>query len=140
MTTRLEGAKIRAVNQRVERAEFGFDMAALLNSIDDKLNAISATLNVEPLGIPTVPRNITASNSSVPVTLTPACRRVSIIATGAPARYLLSITGSVVPATSTSHLIQTNERIDIKVPLNTVISFIRSGASDSQISISELTT
>lgn len=91
---------------------------------------------VEILGQPGVARRIAASTTSASVALTPTVSRVSLVAVGAPIRFVIS-TGSPT-ATATSHLILTNERLDLQVPNKARVAAIRDGAVDGTLEIMEL--
>ena len=158
MSTRLEGAKFRALQTATLRSEYGYDMASLLNSIDDKSSAlaviegllenldnkttttptVAGRVQVEPLGIPTESRPTTATASSTVVNLSPACRRVSVMAVTGPIRYAVAASPANPVATGTSHFVNTGERLDFGVPANGRIAIIRAGTANVQVEISEL--
>lgn len=82
----------------------------------------------EPLGIPTVARQITVTTSSTNTALTSTCRRISIRARGCDMRYAVGNVAQTANA-STSHFIAQDERLDIAVPLNANIAVIRESAA-----------
>ena len=88
------------------------------------------------LGQPVISRQLTAGASSSNTFLTPTCRRISIRATGGSVRYLIGIVNQT--ATSASHFIAQDERLDLRVPLNAQIAIIRGGGSDAVLEVSEL--
>jgi hypothetical protein len=110
---------------------------ASLASIDSKL---TAPIPVEPLGIPAVARQQAVTVSNADVTLTATCKRVSLYARTCNMRYAV---GNVAQTANnaTSHFLAAWERVDISVPLNAHIAFIRdTGATvDGQVEITELT-
>lgn len=134
--TRIQGAKSRAELIQVMRAEYGYDMTALLNSIDDKLGSESSSLRVEILGIPTVARSLAATSVSTNVALTAGCKRISIRAVGADIRF--KIENEATTATSTSHFIATGERLDFRLPETANIAAIRNASTDGTLEITEL--
>lgn len=139
--SRLDNAKSRAVINTTLRSEYGFDMVALLNSIDDKLSGIgtSGRSLVEPLGTPTVARQLTAGELSSNTELTATCRRISILPVGGAIRYALAVDAGAVASDTTSHYIKDGERLDFSVPEDTNIAIIRVGSSDVPVEITELT-
>ena len=138
--SRLDNAKSRAVINTTLRSEYGFDMVALLNSIDDKLSGDSTggRLLVETLGVPTVARQLTAGATSSNTALTTTCRRISILPIGGAIRFALA-TGSAATASTTSHYIKDEERLDFSVSENTNIAIIRVGSSNVPVELTELT-
>ena len=142
--SRLDNAKSRAVINTTLRSEYGFDMVALLNSIDDKLSGIGTgdstggRLLVETLGTPTVARQLTAGATSSNTALTTTCRRISILPIGGAIRFALS-TGSAATASTTSHYIKDEERLDFSVSENTNIAIIRVGSTNVPVELTELT-
>jgi hypothetical protein len=116
-------------------------MVALLNSIDDKLSGIgtSGRSLVEPLGTPTVARQLTAGELSSNTELTATCRRISILPVGGAIRYALAVDAGAVASDTTSHYIKDGERLDFSVPEDTNIAIIRVGSSDVPVEITELT-
>ena len=98
------------------------------------------TKHVEPLGVPTVARQLTATATSANTTLTANISRISIRARGCDIRYVVGV-GAQTANASTSHLIANGERLDIAVPPAANIAVIReTGASvDGTLEVSELT-
>ena len=88
------------------------------------------------LGQPTVARQLSATATSANTVLTTTCRRITIRATGGSVRYVIG-TGAQT-ATSTSHFIAQDERLDLRVPSNAQIAVIRGGGSDAVLEVSEL--
>jgi hypothetical protein len=137
MTTRLEGAKYRAAQNATLRSEYGYDIVALLNSLDDKTaDLVAGRIIVEPLGVPTVALSLQADTNANTVALTETCRRISMRAVGAACRYKIG-TGYIT-ATTSDHYIGAEERLDIAVPLGAYISVIRAGSTNAVIEITEL--
>ena len=95
---------------------------------------------VEPLGQPTVARQLTATSTSQNTALSANVRRVSIRARTSDIRYQVGV-GVQTANASTSHFIANGERLDIVVPLNANIAIIREiGASvDGSLAVTELT-
>lgn len=140
--SRLENAKSRAIVNTTLRSEYGFDMVALLNSIDDKLSGtltgVTGRALVEPLGIPGAAYQLTAGATSSETVLTSTCRRISIVPIGGAIRFAVEADATAT-ASSTSHYIKDGERLDFAVPAFAHIAIIRVGSSDVQVEISELT-
>ena len=91
---------------------------------------------VEPLGIPGVARQLTASSVSTNTALTTTCRRVSMRATNASMRFEVGSSSQTANA-STSHYLNVNERIDIALPATPNIAIIRDGATDAVLELTE---
>jgi len=91
---------------------------------------------VEPLGIPGVARQLTASSSSTNTALTATCRRVSMRASNASLRYAVGSSSQTADA-STSHFLNVNERIDIALPATPNIAIIRDDATDAVLELTE---
>lgn len=91
---------------------------------------------VEPLGVPSVRRAITVTDTSSNQVLTSTCLRASIIAIGADIRFQVS--SSSATASATSHLILEGERLDIHLPATPNIAAIRNGSVNGTLEITEL--
>ena len=91
---------------------------------------------VEPLGIPSVARQLTVTATSASVVLTSTCTRVSIYARSAAIRFVVG-TGAQT-ATGTSHFLDANNSMDIRVPEGATIAAIRDGETNATLEISEL--
>lgn len=91
----------------------------------------------EPLGIPSVARQLAAGAASENTALTTTCRRISIFARGADIRYVIGSTSQTANA-STSHFISTGERVDLRLPATPNIAVIRAGGSDGTLELTEL--
>lgn len=96
-------------------------------------------LETDPLGIPSVARQLTVSTTSASVALTATCKRISIRARGADMRYAVG-TGAQTASATTSHFIAQDERLDIAIPLNCTIAAIREAAAtaNGSLAITEL--
>lgn len=96
--------------------------------------------NVEPLGIPTVARQLAATTASANTALTANISRISIRARGCDIRYAVGV-GAQTANASTSHFIANGERLDIAVPIGANIAVIReSGATvNGSLAVTELT-
>ena len=93
----------------------------------------------EPLGIPTVARQVTVTVTSANTQLTAGVKRISMKARGCDMRYSVGSTAQTANA-STSHYIEVNERLDIAVPVGGHIAVIRDTAATANgtLCISEL--
>jgi hypothetical protein len=96
--------------------------------------------SVEPLGIPTVARQLSATATSQNTALTANVSRISIRARGCDIRYVVGV-GAQTANASTSHFIANGERLDIAIPFNANIAVIReSGATvNGSLAVTELT-
>lgn len=99
----------------------------------------AGTLETEPLGRPTVARQLAASTTSNSVALTSSCTRISIRARGADLRYVVGV-GAQTANASTSHFIGQDERLDIALLAGSTIAVIRdtAAAADGSLAITEL--
>jgi hypothetical protein len=77
-------------------------------------NGLYSADAVEPLGIPTVARQLAATTTSANTTLTANISRISIRARFADIRYVVGV-GAQTANASTSHFIANGERLDIAV-------------------------
>ena len=100
----------------------------------------AGAITVEPLGQPSVARQVTVTVASANQALTATCRRISIRARTSDMRYSVGAVAQTASAT-TSHFIGVDERLDIAVPLNAHIAVIRDSTAtiDGTLCISELT-
>lgn len=92
---------------------------------------------MEPLGIPSVARQLTAGSASASTALTSNVSRLSIRCRNADARYVVGV-GTQTANASTSHFIANGERIDIAVPQGASIGYIRAATTDAILEITEL--
>jgi hypothetical protein len=94
---------------------------------------------VEPLGIPSVARQLTATATSANTTLTANVSRISIRARSCDIRYVVGV-GTQTANASTSHFIANNERLDIGVPFGASIGVIRDTAAtvNGSLAVTEL--
>jgi hypothetical protein len=99
---------------------------------NDSNNAIPT----EPLGVPTVARQVTVTTTSANTALTSTCKRISIRARGCDMRY--SVVGAA--DATTSHYIAQDERLDIAVIPGSSIAAIRESAAttNGSLEITEL--
>lgn len=93
--------------------------------------------HVEPLGQPSVARQLTAGAASASTALSSNTCRLSIRCRNADARYVVG-PGTQTANASTSHFIASGERLDISVPFGSSIGYIRAGSSDAILEVSEL--
>ena len=91
---------------------------------------------VEPLGLPSVARQITVNGTSSNTTLTATCRRLSMRAVGADMRY--AIGSSTQTATASSHFIGQGERLDVALPVTPNLAVIRDASTDGVLEVTEL--
>ncbi len=93
----------------------------------------------EPLGVPTVARQLSVTDGSASVQLTAGCRRISIKARGTDMRYVVGV-GAQTADASASHFIESGERLDIAVPAGATIAAIRESAAttNGSLAITEL--
>lgn len=103
----------------------GQKLVAIDNNDSTKLLAVNT------LGIPGVSRVQATSGSAASIVLTASCNRISMFATTGT---WYSISGA---ATTSSHYIGANERLDLQVPDNTTISVLQEAAAGS-VRITEL--
>lgn len=92
---------------------------------------------VEPLGQPSVARQLTAGAASANTALTATVRRISMRAIDADIRYSIGTTAQTADG-NTSHFIAEDERLDVAVPLGANIAVIRDGVTDGTLELSEL--
>jgi hypothetical protein len=94
---------------------------------------------VEPLGIPGVARQLTATASSQNTVLTANISRISIRARGCDIRYIVGV-GTQTASATTSHFIANGERLDIAVPFGSNIAVIRESAAtvNGSLAVTEL--
>ena len=103
-------------------------------------NGLYSADAVEPLGIPSVARQLTAAATSANTTLTANISRISIRARFCDIRYVVGV-GTQTANDSTSHFIANGERLDIAVPFGASIGVIRDSAAtvNGSLAVSELT-
>ena len=96
--------------------------------------------HVEPLGIPSVARQLTATATSASTTLTANISRISIRARSCDIRYVVGV-GTLTANATTSHFIANGERLDIAVPFGASIGVIRESAAtvNGSLAVTELT-
>lgn len=114
-------------------------IAPLINTrtkLSSNWNATNNAAHVEPLGVPAISRQLTASTTSANLALTSTCCRISIHARGADIRF--AIGSSTQTASATSHFIAAGERLDLALPDTPNIAAIRAGAVDGTLEITEL--
>jgi len=96
----------------------------------------ASLVEVEPLGVPSVARQLTAGSASANTPLTTTCRHISIKAIGADIRY--AIGSSSQTASATSHFIGNGERLDLAVPATPNIAVLRNGSTSGTLELTEL--
>lgn len=104
--------------------------------VDTSGGSASGRSLVEPLGVPGVARQQTATSTSQNIALTTSVTRCSLYARNADIRYLVGSTSQT--ASATSHFLGIGERIDIALPATPNIGVIRAGSVDGVLEISEL--
>lgn len=90
----------------------------------------------EPLGQPSVARQLAAGATSVNTALTASADRISIFARGGAIRFSIGSTSQT--ATGTSHYIASGERLDFRLPDTPNIAVIRADETDCTLEVSEL--
>lgn len=98
-------------------------------------------LLVEPLSVPGVARQLTATNAAQSQQLTSSCRRLSIRCRNNNCRFTVgTVSQSSVVSATTSHFILSGERLDIAIPAGSHIGYIRDAAAgaDGILEITEL--
>lgn len=90
----------------------------------------------EPLGIPSVARQLNAGVASANTVLTTTCRRVSLFARLSDIRF--SIGSTAQTASATSHYLSLGERVDIRLPSTPNIAVIRASGIDAVLEVTEL--
>jgi hypothetical protein len=105
----------------------------------DRLTTVTDAIPVDPLGIPTVARQLAATATSASTALTATTSRISIRARFADIRFVVGV-GTQTANASTSHFIANGERLDIDVPLGASIGVIRESAAsvNGSLAVSEL--
>ena len=103
-------------------------------------NGLFSADHVEPLGIPSVARQLTATATSASTTLTANISRISIRARSCDIRYVVGV-GTQTANATTSHFIANGERLDIAVPFGASIGVIRESAAtvNGSLAVTELT-
>lgn len=96
--------------------------------------------NVIGVARPGTARASSTTTTSQRITLTATCRLVSLRQQTSDARYEIGTADALPTATSSSHSLGTNERIDIEVPPNCVIAVLRDSAAsaDGVFNVTEL--
>lgn len=112
---------------------------AMSGAVPVSIASDQTRVNVEPLGIPGVARQISATASSANTALTAGIRAISMHCRGANARYVVGSSAQTANA-STSHWIADGERLDIDVPATAHIAVIRDSAAtvNATIQLTEL--
>lgn len=93
----------------------------------------------EPLGRPSVARQLAVTATSNSVALTAGCKRISIRARGCDMRYVIGV-GAQTANASTDHFIGQDERLDLMVLAGSTIAAIRESAAttNGSLAITEL--
>ena len=106
---------------------------------DNQDGTWSPKVIVEPLGLPTVSRQVAATTASANTQLTATVGRISIKARTADMRYSIGTSSQTAVAT-TIHVIEAGERLDLAVAAGSHIAVIRNSAAtaDGILEISEL--
>lgn len=112
---------------------------AVVSSEVEIKNDSGNAVPTEPLGIPSVARQVAVTTTSANTALTSTCKRISIRARGCDMRYAVGV-GAQTANAATSHYIAQDERLDIAVPLNANIAVIRESAatSNGSLAVTEL--
>ena len=91
---------------------------------------------VEPLGVPGLARQLTATNTSANTALSAHVYRISMRAVGADIRY--QVGSGAQTATSSSHFIANGERLDVALPQGGNIAVLRNGTTNGTLEVTEL--
>jgi len=91
---------------------------------------------VEPLGVPGLARQLTATNTSANTALSTNVYRISMRAVGADIRY--QVGSGAQTATSSSHFIANGERLDVALPQGGNIAVLRNGTTNGTLEVTEL--
>jgi len=91
---------------------------------------------VEPLGVPGLARQLTATNTSANTALSANVYRISMRAVGADIRY--QVGSGAQTATSSSHFIANGERLDVALPQGGNIAVLRNGTTNGTLEVTEL--
>ena len=91
---------------------------------------------VEPLGVPGLARQLTATNTSANTALSANVYRISMRAVGADIRY--QVGSGTQTATSSSHFIANGERLDVALPQGGNIAVLRNGTTNGTLEVTEL--
>ena len=112
---------------------------AIVSSEVEIKNDSGNAVPTEPLGIPTVARQLAVTTTSASVVLTNTCKRISIRARNCDMRYVVGV-GSISADATTSHFIAQDERLDIAIPLGASIAAIRESSAtvNGSLAITEL--
>jgi len=130
MADLVDAVRVNKPNTPGELGDLYFPKTQAISGVD------GASIDVEPLGLPTVARQLSAGSSSANTALTTTCRRISIKAIGADIRYAIGSTSQT--ASATTHFIGNGERLDLAVPETPNIAVIRGGSTDGTLELSEL--
>jgi hypothetical protein len=112
---------------------------AVVTSEVEITNDSGNAIPTEPLGIPSVARQVAVSTTSASQALTSTCKRISIKARLCDMRFVVG-TGSLTAVSTSSHFLGQDERLDIAVPLAGSIAVIRDNSSEvnGSLEITEL--
>jgi hypothetical protein len=91
---------------------------------------------VEPLGIPSIARQLTVTATSASVELSETCTRISMYARQGAIRFRVG-TGELT-AVATDHFLDANSAMDIRVPPGATLAAIRDSDANATLEISEL--
>lgn len=121
---------------RVVSLDGGVTISSVTVSDVEISNDVGNAIPTEPLGLPGVARQVVVSTTAVATQLTAGVKRISIKARSCDMRY--SLTGAAVA--TTSHFIESGERLDLRVTSGSQLSVIReAGAlSNGTLEITEL--
>jgi hypothetical protein len=90
---------------------------------------------IEPLSIPGVARQLSATAASTNTALTSTCRRISITALVDGIRFSIGSTSQT--ASANSHFIAAGERLDLALPSTPNIAVLRAGAVNATLEVTE---
>ena len=108
----------------------------ILKNTDGSSVSSTNRLTVDTLGQAGVARQLAAGSSSANTALTTSCKRISMRAVTADIRYSIGSTSQT--ASSTSHFIAQDERIDLDLPTTPNIGIIRNASTSGTLEVTEL--
>lgn len=100
---------------------------------------VNGRSTVEPLGVPLVARQLTATSTSQSLALTSTARRCTMRVRNANVRITIGSSSGTASATTSTFLGQ-DERVDFALPTTPFVSYIRDGGAtaDGTIELTEL--
>lgn len=103
----------------------------------DRSRGINGRNNVEPLSSLGVARQLSVTSTSNSATLTTTVTRMSLVANGCAMRFVIG-TGAQTANASTSHYLQTGERMDVSCATSSTVAAIALYGGTGTLEITEL--